>query len=376
MIAFNIPFVHSETTPHLHNSLASQKFSGDGPYNLKCQELLNTITQSQNFLMGSCTHALELAGMLEGLSAYDEVIMPSFTFVSTANAIATRGAIPVFVDIRPDTLNIDEKLIEAAITPRTKLILVVHYAGVACDMETICRVAKKYHIPVLEDAAQGIGAYYKGKHLGTIGELGAFSFHETKNIHCGEGGAICINDHRYLELTEIMREKGTNRINFQRGEVNKYTWVNLGSSYLLGELSAAFLFPQLMHLKDIISQRLLLWEKYYHNLKNLELSEFLELPTIPRECQHNAHIFYIKLKNPSLRPKLIEFLKSQQINAVFHYIPLHSSPMGLKIGRLAGEDRFTTSESLKILRLPLHNYLKPENIDFISNAIASFFKNH
>jgi dTDP-4-amino-4,6-dideoxygalactose transaminase len=328
--------------------------AGDGPFTKKCSEYLEQTTGSQKALLThSCTAALEMNAHLMDLNPGDEVIMPSYTFVSTANAFALRGAIPVFIDIREDTLNIDENLIERAITPKTKAIVVVHYAGVCCEMDSILDLAKKHNLFVVEDAAQGIMASYKGKPLGSMGDFGCLSFHETKNIHCGEGGAILINNQEYIERAEIIREKGTNRSKFFRGEVDKYRWVNIGSSYLPGELTAAFLSAQLDEANDITKRRLDVWKKYHEIFKNLEESGKVRRPIIPKECQHNGHIYYLLLNKRYERNEILKKLRESGVYAVFHYQPLHSSPAGKKYGRHASPLPVTDDISERIIRLPM-----------------------
>ena len=304
----------------------------------------------------------------------DEVIMPSYTFVSTADAFVMRGGVPVFVDIRPDTLNIDEELIEEAITERTKAIVPVHYAGVSCEMDRIMEIARKHHLKVVEDAAQGVMSTYKGRALGTIGDYGCYSFHETKNYSMGEGGALLIRDKENVELAEIIREKGTNRSQFFRGMVDKYTWVEKGSSYLPSELNAAYLYAQLEKAEEINNKRLELWQNYYEQLYPLKEKEILEFPVIPEECEHNAHMFYIKVKDLEERTRLITYLKEHQITASFHYVPLHSSPAGIKYGRFSGEDRYTTKESERLLRLPMYYSLTVSEVETVVETIKKFWE--
>ena len=318
-------------------------------------------------------HATEMAALLADIHPGDEVIMPSYTFVSTADAFVLRGAVAVFVDIRPDTMNIDETLIESAITSKTKAIVPVHYAGVACEMDTIMALAKAHNLMVIEDAAQGVMSTYKGKPLGTIGDYGCYSFHETKNYSMGEGGALLIKDPSNVERAEIIREKGTNRSKFFRGQIDKYTWVAAGSSYLPSELNAAYLYAQLEQAQKIFDDRMRAWNRYYEGLKPLEEAGHLSLPIVPNECQHNAHMFYIKVKDLEERTALISYLKARHIHTVFHYIPLHSSPAGKVLGRFHGEDRFTTKESERLLRLPMYYGLKDEDVDTVLNALRSFW---
>lgn len=371
MIPFNIPYVTGEEIECITEAIQKKNLSGEGFYTRSCQEQLQNLTKAKRVLLTpSCTHALELSALLLDLNPGDEIIMPSFTFVSTANAFVLRGAIPVFVDIRPDTMNIDENLIEAAITPKTKAIVVMHYAGISCEMEKIMALANKKGIVVIEDAAQCIGAFYKGKHLGTIGHLGSFSFHSTKNIHCGEGGAFLINEEDYILRSEIIREKGTNRNQFLRGEIDKYSWVDLGSSILLGELSAAFLFAQLKNMERINTRRVEIWNLYQEALK--DYSEYFDLPFVPEYCEHNGHIFYIKCKDKSERQSLIDYLKKKGIASAFHYVPLHSAKGGITFSRFFGEDRYTTVESERLLRLPL--YFDLDKTLEISEALINFYK--
>ncbi|MDR2509545.1 MAG: dTDP-4-amino-4,6-dideoxygalactose transaminase [Spirochaetaceae bacterium] len=352
-----------------------QGLCGDGFFTKKCHaELVRSVGVQAALLTPSCTHALEMAAMLLDIKDGDEVIMPSFTFVSTANAFVIRGAKIVFVDIRPDTMNIDEKVIEEAITDRTKAIVPVHYAGVSCEMDRILEIAQKYNICVIEDAAQGIGAAYKGRRLGSIGDMGCYSFHETKNITCGEGGALLLRDKKYIERSEIIREKGTDRSRFYRGQVDKYTWIDIGSSYLPSELCAAYLYSQLENLEMVTNDRLKTWNNYYEYLKPLLDEGRVELPLIPKDCEHNAHIFFIKVKDIEERGLLINFLKERQISAVFHYIPLHSSPAGMKYGKFYGNDIYTSTESARLLRLPLWYGMDDQSVKYITDALFSFFK--
>lgn len=351
-----------------------KKISGDGKYTKLCSELMQLKFGAKRALLTtSCSHALDMSAILIDIKPGDEVIVPSYTFVSTANAFVLRGARIVFVDIRPDTMNIDENRIENAITERTKAIVVVHYAGVACEMDKIKEVAKKHNLFLIEDAAQGVMAKYKGAALGTIGELGCYSFHETKNYSSGEGGALIINDLRFAEMAEIIREKGTNRARFFRGEVDKYTWVEKGSSYLPSEINAAYLYAQLELAEEINSNRIATWNSYYNNFKELAGEGLIETPYIPEECQHNAHMFYIKLKNLEERTQFIDEMKRKGIYAVFHYIPLHSSPAGEKYGMFHGEDIYTTKESERIVRLPLFYNMKKEDLEYIIKEVNSYF---
>lgn len=366
MIPFNkAPFLE-QAEKYVEEVLRSSKISGDGRFTKLCTEWMENRFHAKKILLTtSCTAALEMSAILLNIQAEDEVIMPSYTFVTTANAFVLRGAKIVFVDIRPDTMNIDEKKIEAAITEKTKAIVVVHYAGVACEMDEIMQLASRYHLPVVEDAAQGVMATYKGKALGTIATIGCYSFHETKNYTMGEGGAIVINDERYIERAEILREKGTNRARFFRGMVDKYSWVDIGSSYLPSEINAAVLYAQLENADEINEDRLYNWNKYYEHLKELKL----DLPHIPNVCKHNAHMFYIKVGNLTERQKMIAYLQKHSVGAVFHYVPLHSSEGGSKYGYFSGEDKFTTRESERLIRLPMWYRLSEDEIVMVIEAI-------
>ncbi|MEQ1411248.1 dTDP-4-amino-4,6-dideoxygalactose transaminase [Acinetobacter indicus] len=376
MLPFNKSPVLGTEINYIVDAIESKKLSGDGKYSKLCQQWFEQhLLCKKTLLMPSCTHALELAAILLDIKQGDEVIMPSYTFVSTANAFVLRGAKIVFVDIRPDTMNIDETKIEAAITHKTKAIVPVHYAGVACEMDTIMSLAHKYGLFVVEDAAQGMMSTYKGKALGTIGHLGTYSFHETKNYTSGgEGGLLLINDDRFIERAEIIREKGTNRSQFFRGMVDKYTWSDIGSSYLPSELQAAYLFAQLEGANEINEERLQIWNDYYLALKPLEEKNHLILASIPSECKHNAHMFYIKVKSLSQRTELLEYLKKSGISAVFHYVPLHSSPFGEKTSQFYGNDDHTTSESEKLVRLPMWFGMQEGEIKFVVEKIYDFFK--
>ena len=374
MIPFNRPPYIGVEEKYINQAIANHKISGDGVFTKKCSEWLEDNTNSAKVLMTtSCTHALEMAALLADIQPEDEVIMPSYTFVSTADAFVLRGAVPVFVDIRPDTMNIDENLIEAAITEKTKAIVPVHYAGVACEMDTIMEIAQLHNLYVIEDAAQGVMSRYKGRALGAIGDYGCFSFHETKNYSMGEGGALLIKNADMIEPAEIIREKGTNRSKFFRGEIDKYTWVNVGSSYLPSELNTAYLYGQLENAQSIMDSRMNSWKLYYELLKPLAESGVLELPYVPDECEHNAHMFYIKLKDLDERTRLITYLRKQDIGAVFHYIPLHSAPAGRRFGRFNGKDIYTTTESERLLRLPMYYGLQEEYIETICESIKSFY---
>ena len=371
MIPFNrIPNLGTEET-YIVGALASGFIRGDGPSTKLCANWIEERFRiSKVLLTTSCTHALEMAAILLDIKAGDEVIMPSYTFVSTANAFVLRGAKIVFIDIRPDTMNMDEKLIEAAITPKTRVIVPVHYAGVACDMDTIMALAKKHGLNVVEDAAQGVMADYKGHALGSIGDLGCFSFHETKNYTMGEGGALLINNPELIERAEIIREKGTNRSRFLRGQIDKYTWMDIGSSYLPSELNAACLWSQLEQADKINEDRLKSWKSYYEGLKPLAEQGVIELPTVPEGCHHNAHMFYIKTKGLEARTKLITYLRKEGIESVFHYIPLHSAPAGTVYGCFSGTDKYTTRESERLVRLPMYYGLNEEDRGYIINSIS------
>ncbi|WP_346903747.1 dTDP-4-amino-4,6-dideoxygalactose transaminase [Faecalicatena contorta] len=374
MISFNVPPIVGKEMEYIEEAIRSHKICGDGAFTRKCSEWLEETTGTEKALLTtSCTHATELAAILTDIEPGDEVIMPSYTFVSTADAFVLRGAKVVFVDIRPDTMNIDENLIENAITERTKAIVPVHYAGVSCEMDKICEIAEKYNLYVIEDAAQGMMSFYKGKALGTIGDFGCYSFHETKNYSMGEGGALLIKNKEDIEKAEIVREKGTNRSKFFRGQIDKYTWVDAGSSYLPSELNAAYLWAQMEGADKILNNRMNTWNLYYNKLKPLENKGILELPQIPKECKHNAHMFYIKVFDLSERTSLINYLKEKNISAVFHYIPLHSSPAGLKFGKFVGEDKYTTTESERLLRLPLYYGLEETKVDYIADSIQHFY---
>lgn len=375
MINFNVPPYTGKEIEYIKQAVEDQKICGDGAFTKKCNAWIEQKTGTGKCLLTtSCTHATEMAALLCDIQPGDEVIMPSYTFVSTADAFVLRGAVPVFVDIRPDTMNIDEKLIEAAVTDKTKAIVPVHYAGVACEMDTIMDIAKRHQLAVIEDAAQGIMSTYKGKPLGTFGEFGCFSFHETKNYSMGEGGALLIRDEKYIEEAEIIREKGTNRAKYFRGQIDKYTWVNYGSSYLPSDMNAAYLYAQLEVAEQINDARMASWNRYYENLRPLMEAGKIELPVIPEDCVHNAHMFYIKAADLEERSALINFLKENGILAVFHYIPLHSAPAGIKFGRFGGEDKYTTKESERLLRLPMYYKLKLDEVDYISDKIKEFYK--
>ncbi|HAB75596.1 dTDP-4-amino-4,6-dideoxygalactose transaminase [Pantoea septica] len=375
MIPFNAPPVVGSELEYMQSAMASGKLCGDGGFTRRCQQWMEQRFGSKKVLLTpSCTASLEMAALLIDLQPGDEVIMPSYTFVSTANAFVLRGATIVFVDIRPDTLNIDESKIEAAITEKTRAIVPVHYAGVACEMDAIMALAAKHQLWVIEDAAQGVMSRYKGRALGTIGHIGCFSFHETKNYTAGgEGGATLINDAALVERAEIIREKGTNRSQFFRGQVDKYTWRDIGSSYLMADLQAAYLWAQLEAADRINQHRLRLWQRYYDALRPLAAQGRIQLPLLPADCEHNAHMFYIKLRDSDDRQALISWMKEAEILTVFHYIPLHSSPAGQRFGRFHGEERFTTVESERLLRLPLFYNLTDNNQNTVISSLLSFF---
>ncbi|MBN1046676.1 dTDP-4-amino-4,6-dideoxygalactose transaminase [Clostridium botulinum] len=372
MINFNEPPFTGKELDYIKQAIENKKICGDGEFTKNCNGWIEETSRTKKALLTtSCTHALEMAAILTDIKEGDEVIMPSYTFVSTADAFVMRGAKIVFVDIRPDTMNIDETLIEDAITSKTKVIVPVHYAGVACEMDKIMELAKKHKLYVVEDAAQGVMSEYKGRELGSIGDFGCYSFHETKNYSMGEGGAILIQNEDFIERAEIIREKGTDRSKFFRGQVDKYTWVETGSSYLPSELNAAYLWAQLEMADDINNRRLEIWNRYYEGLK--EIHE-IDLPVIPEECKHNAHMFYIKTEDLEERINLIKYLKQNEIQTVFHYIPLHSSTNGMKVGRFNGEDKYTTRESERLLRLPLYYGLDDTEVDYIIKKIKLFYK--
>lgn len=371
---FNVPPYVGKEAEYIARAVKNQKICGDGEFTKKCNRWIEEKTGTKKCLLTtSCTHATELAALLLNIKPGDEVIMPSYTFVSTADAFVLRGAVPVFVDIRPDTMNIDEKLIEDAVTDKTKAIVPVHYAGVSCEMDTIMDIAGRHNLYVVEDAAQGIMSSYKGQALGTFGEFGCFSFHETKNYSMGEGGALLIRDESFVERAEIIREKGTNRSQYYRGQVDKYRWVDFGSSYLPSDMNAAYLYAQLEMAEEINNARLAVWNHYYENLVSLADQGRIELPVVPADCVHNAHMFYMKAADMEERTALIDFLKENDILSVFHYIPLHTAPAGQKFGRFHGEDRYTTKESERLLRLPMYYKLTPEDADFISGKVKEFY---
>lgn len=377
MIPFNKPAFTGNEKKYILQSIKSGKISGDGDFTQKCTQWFEEKLQCTKVLLTtSCTHALEMAAILLNVTEGDEIIMPSYTFVSTANAFVLRSAKIVFVDIRPDTMNIDETKIEQAITKKTKVIVPVHYAGVACEMDTIMDIAKRHKLYVVEDAAQGMMSTYKGKPLGTIGHLGAFSFHETKNYtSAGEGGLLIINDNRFCNRAEIIREKGTNRSQFFRGMVDKYSWVDVGSSFLCNDVSAAYLWGNLEKANVINQNRLESWQLYFESLEDLAKQGCIELPSILATCKHNSHMFYIKVQNLEVRTKLLAYLKKEGVLSVFHYVPLHSSPAGLKFGRFHGQDNYTTKESEKLIRLPMYYNLGTAAISTVTGILKTFFEN-
>lgn len=375
MISFNKPPYVGEEIKYIEEAVKAQKICGDGQFTKKCNKWFEDKTGAAKVLLTtSCTHATELAALLLDIQPGDEVIMPAYTFVSTADAFVLRGATAVFVDINPKTMNIDENLIEDAITEKTKAIVPVHYAGVSCEMDKIMAIAKKHNLYVVEDAAQGVMSTYKGKALGTIGDYGCYSFHETKNYSMGEGGALLIRDGKNAELAEIIREKGTNRSKFFRGQIDKYTWVEAGSSYLPSDMNAAYLWAQLQKADEINENRLQSWNRYYEGLKDLEEAGKIELPYIPEYCEHNAHMFYIKAKDLEERSALISYLKENGVTAVFHYIPLHTAPAGKEYGRFHGEDKYTTKESERIIRLPMYYELDEQDAKKVMDLIHTFYK--
>ena len=374
MIHFNVPPFVGKELEYVKQAIDAHKICGDGQFTKKCNAWLEERFNAQKVLLTtSGTTALDMAALMCDLQPGDEVILPSFTFSSTATAFVLAGATLVFVDVRPDTMNIDETKIEAAITEKTKVIVPVHYAGVACEMDTIMDIAKRYHLMVVEDAAQGVMSTYKGKALGTIGDFGCFSFHETKNYSMGEGGAILINDPKYNERAEILREKGTNRSKFYRGQVDKYTWIDFGDSYLPSDMNAAYLWAQLEVAEEINNDRLRIYDAYYNAFKYLEEAGKLELPIVPQGCVHNAHMFFLKCRSLEERTALINYLKDNDILAVFHYVPLHSAPAGEKFGRFHGEDVYTTAESDKLVRLPMYYKLTQEDQEKVIAAVKAFY---
>lgn len=375
MIKFNKAPIVGNEEKYIAEVIASGRVCGDGIMTKRCSEWIENKTgTAKSLLTTSCSTALDMAALLAGIEAGDEVILPSFTFVSTANAFVLRGAKLVFVDIRPDTQNIDEKLIENAITDKTKAIIPVHYAGIACEMDAIMGIAEKYNLAVIEDAAQGVLSAYKGKALGSIGDFGCYSFHETKNYSMGEGGALLIRNSENIEKAEIIREKGTNRSVFLRGQIDKYTWVDMGSSYLPSDINAAYLWAQLEIADEINENRMANWNLYKEELSGLEQAGKLQLPIVPEECKHNAHMFYIKTENIKERDALIKYLKENGASAVFHYVPLHSAPAGKKFGRFSGEDKYTTQTYERLIRLPLYYKLEQSDVIKVCEYIKRFYK--
>ena len=375
MISFNIPPCTDDELEYVKQAIDSHTICGDYDFTKRCNKWLEEKFGSKKVLLTtSGSTALDMAALMCGLKEGDEVILPSYTFSSTANAFVLAGAKLVFVDVRPDTMNIDESLIEGAITDKTKVIVPVHYAGVACEMDTIMDIARRHDLIVVEDAAQGVMSTYKGKALGTIGDFGCYSFHETKNYSMGEGGALSINNEAFFEKAEILREKGTDRSKFFRGQVDKYTWVDFGDSYLPSDINAAYLWPQLLIADEINNARLSAWNRYYEGLKDLAAAGKIELPNVPEGCVHNAHMFYIKCKDLSERSAFIKHMKANDISCVFHYIPLHSAPAGLKFGRFYKEDIYTTAESERLVRLPMHFRLTLDEVDIVIRKVKEFYE--
>ena len=373
-IPFNRPLNLGSEIQYIKKVIDKGKLSGDGEFTMECSRILESMSGAKKALLTtSCTHALEMAALLLDIKEGDEIIAPSFTFVSTVNAFVLRGARMVFVDIRPDTMNIDEKLIEDAISERTRAIVPVHYGGIACDMDSIMEIASRHNLYVVEDAAQGIMASYRGRMLGSIGHLGAYSFHDTKNFTMGEGGVLLIKDKRYIERAETIREKGTNRKAFLRGSVDKYSWVDIGSSYLPSELNAACLLPQLMDAEKVNDNRLKTWKRYYEGLKAIQSKGLIELPFVPEGCSHNGHLFYLKCRDIEERTRLIEYLKDRGIASCFHYIPLHTSSAGAVYGRFHGDDKHTTRESERLLRLPIYYGMTQEDKEKVISTVCGFY---
>lgn len=375
MINFNVPPFAGKEFDYMKEAVSNLKICGDGPFTKKCDAWMEERFGTKKALLTtSGSSALDMAALLCGLKPGDEVILPSFTFSSTANSFVLAGATLVFVDVRADTMNIDETKIEAAITEKTKVICPVHYAGVACEMDTIMDIAKRHHLMVVEDAAQAVMSTYKGKACGTIGDFGCFSFHETKNYSMGEGGAILINNENYIEKAEILREKGTNRAQFFRGQVAKYNWVDFGDSYLQSDLNAAYLWAQLEMADEINNNRIATWNAYYEAFKPLENAGIVTLPTIPEGCVHNAHMFYLKTKDLETRQEFIQHMRNNEIQCTFHYVPLHSAPAGLKYGRFVGEDEHTTPDSDRLVRLPMYYNIDKEDLEKVINKTLEFFE--
>ena len=374
-IPFNHPTRTGREPAHVRTLLEGEKSLQEGEYARRCTTwLAQRLGAGKIFLTTSCTHALEMSALLVGIEPGDDVILPSFAFTSTANAFALRGAALRFVDIRPDTLNLDERLVTQAITPRTKAICALHYGGIACDMDALAEIAKAHEILVIEDAAHAILSTYKGRALGTLGALGCFSFHESKNLHCGEGGALLVNQARFTERAEFIRDKGTNRGRFIRGQVDKYTWVDLGSSYTPSELCSAFLLGQLEGSDDVLADRLASWRRYRDGLRGLVSRERLEIPMVPPDCEHNGHLFYVKTANLEERNRLLAFLAERGTIATFHFVPLHSAEAGRRYGSFVGEDRYTTRESQRLLRLPLWHTIGAERVDRVLSQIEDFYR--
>ena len=374
-INFNVPPFTGREMIYIKQAVDAQKICGDGQFTAKCNKWIEDKTGCEKALLTtSCTHATELAALLADIRSGDEVIMPSYTFVSTADAFVLRGATPVFVDIRPDTMNIDETLIEDAITEHTKAIVPVHYAGVGCEMDVIMDIARRHNLMVIEDAAQGIMSTYKGQALGAIGDMGCFSFHETKNFSMGEGGALLMKDARFIEDAEIFREKGTDRSKFFRGQVDKYRWVNYGSSYLPSDMNAAYLWAQLELADEITKARMDRWNQYDALLRDLADKGLIEQPFVPDYCTHNAHMYYIKVRDLEQRGDFINYMKSKDVLTVFHYVPLHTAPAGLKYGRFHGEDNFTTRESDRLVRLPMYYALTEDDVNYICECVHEYFE--
>ena len=375
MIDFNVPPFTGKELEYMQQAIKNKKICGDGEFTKKCSHWMEEKFQANHVLLTtSCTHALEMAAVLTQVKPGDEVILPSYTFVSTADAFVQRGATLVFVDIRPDTMNLDERLIEDAITDKTKVIVPVHYAGVGCAMDEIMEIAARHHLMVVEDAAQGVYAYYKGRALGTIGDFGCYSFHETKNYSMGEGGALVFQNNDFLERAEIIREKGTDRSKFFRGQVDKYRWMDYGSSYLPSDLNAAYLWAQLEMADTIRKDRLDSWNYYNEELRPLAEAGYIEQPFIPDYADHNAHMYYIKTKDLETRGRLIDFMRKHDIFTVFHYVPLHPAPAGKKFGRFHGEDKYATKESERLVRLPMYYHLKEEDREQVVKAIKEFYE--
>lgn len=375
MIPFNKAVYLPEALAYLEDSVKTGNISGDGKYTKLCSQLLEKRFNAKKVLLTtSCTAALEMTAILLDIKPGDEVIMPSFTFVTTANAFVLHGAKIVFVDIRPDTMNIDETLIENAITQKTKAIVVVHYAGIGCEMSIIKKIANKYSIPIIEDSAQGVMSLYDGLALGTIGDFGCYSFHETKNYTMGEGGALVLNDEKYIERAEIIREKGTNRTRFYRGEIDKYSWVDIGSSFLPSEMNVSYLYAQLEQADIINNNRLQTWHYYYQAFEEYKKENLLDLPVVPVKCKHNAHMFYLKFKNVDIRTQYINYMKKENINCVFHYVPLHSSEGGKMFSRFNGEDIYTTKESERLVRLPMFYGISEREREKVISRSIMFIK--